>query len=184
MVITIFNSQPLNWSFFQVVVVHPSWSYEYVHSFHLTQIIDYLKSTWPNHVSLTVWRVIIAGLLKMNPNQFLVLESKLVLQSKLFLKVCEVLLCTALPVKYCSVFLIAYPRIRPRSSYASMLACLGGVLYKWNSKKGNHINDITDFLLPNVRFFFFFPQKNVPSYSRPTIPSLFTWEESFTLFNM
>ena len=90
----------------------------------------------------------------MNPNQFLVLESKLVLQSKLFLKVCEVLLCTALPVKYCSVFLIAYPRIRPRSSYASMLACLGGVMYKWNSKKGNHINDITDFLLPNVRFFF------------------------------
>ena len=78
----------------------------------------------------------------MTLNPFLVLESKLV---------CEVLLCTALPVKYCFVFLIAYPRIRPRSSYASMLACLGGVLYKWNSKKGNHINDITDFFLPNVR---------------------------------
>ena len=124
MIITIFNSQRLNWSFFQVVVVHPSWSYEYVYSFHLTQIIDHLRSTWPNHVSLTVYRVIIAGLLKMNLNQFLVLELKLVLQSKLFLKVCEVLLCTALPVKYCSVFLIAYPPIRPRSSYA-MLACLG-----------------------------------------------------------
>ena len=52
--LTIFNSQPLNWSFFQVVVVHPSWSYEYVYSFHLTQIIDHLRSTWPNHVSLTV----------------------------------------------------------------------------------------------------------------------------------
>ena len=84
----------------------------------------------------------------MNLNQFLVLESKL------FLKVCEVLPCTALLVKYYSVFLIAYPRIRLRSSYASMLACLGGVLYKWNSKKGNHICDITDFLLPNLRKLF------------------------------
>ena len=34
------------------------------------------------------------------------------------------------------------------------LLALGGVLYKWNSKKGNHIYDITDFLFPNVRKFF------------------------------